>query len=475
MTITNKILKIEASESNYLRSMVTEKDIVSLDRDTLTRSDLREVVRNAKAIFLNGSSFAEGELLNHPLIKASREFTVPLVLENFGIRAMTEAVGFGLDVELAYVQRSEQLQETRIVILKQKTGFPCTLRTESDSIELHSDRPTEVGRKAAAVGLRSTAVDAGVAPSTIVETEVDPGYFANRLGELIERAVETRSRAAQRAASDYPPGTVHTWYPTWEDKPIPGVSWKPFDYDQGTYLAVSLEVTLVASSNPKAKYLKVRTTGQGAAAVSGNRSMRHDDWLIRGAFQENIHIEYGPYDGNIPFQIDRSAPANENNVTNLSSTTGFSIGVTGGGSPEGPSGSVSVSYQSSNTIQQTIKDFKSTNRSDYKYGYFDFDMSATADGTRYNSWTDLIDSNVFNPGLHGVPDLAKYVQQAITEVVWRGPADYNDFQWFTYNISQRCRATWRDTYSFFTVNYKTNSATMTIPSWYFGVNFGEVN
>ena len=73
----------------------------------------------------------------------------------------------------------------------------------------------------------------------------------------------------------------------------------------------------------------------------------------------------------------QSKPENNNNTTNVSTTTGFEVGASAGGSKDGPEASISAAYSSSTTRRYDIPDFRVIKNSDAHYARFDYTMTKT--------------------------------------------------------------------------------------------------
>jgi hypothetical protein len=124
---------------------------------------------------------------------------------------------------------------------------------------------------------------------------------------------------------------------------------------------------VVAIDNEKgsAKYCAIKQTGAGV----GPGNMYKDDKWTRIFYQDDIEIKYGPHSRQAELQIDKYAPQNENSVTTVSATTGFTISA--GVSADGPS--AGISYENSTTEQRNIQDFSiesETNSNEFYCRYY---------------------------------------------------------------------------------------------------------
>ena len=111
-------------------------------------------------------------------------------------------------------------------------------------------------------------------------------------------------------------------------------------------------------------------------------------------------------------------PHTPNSSTTYTSTTGWSFGVSGGGSKDGPNANVTASYSQSNQESTTIKDFSVRNNSDGSMSGWNFYYTAV-DGTK---WQDHF---TWNNAPKGIADLAKSTLHVNAEAVYEGPADSN--------------------------------------------------
>ncbi len=476
----SSIFCFSTQKSELLEAFQDSHDINSLQTmqlKSLTFDQAYEKVKSADALYISGSEYTKGDFKDHPTLKAAESLAAPIILENFSAEAMAEVLGFGIDAELACVQMSAKRQEANICILKHKTSFEwMSVEGPVETVTLHSPRPAEVKAQAEAANLSQTAPEVNIQPAALVTEETGPNHWVQKIKAFFAEAAEWRSTEPSIDAT-LPPGRRYAWNTA--HSITPPVNWRPFGYDQGAFINVYFQVTMVAADDPtQNKYLSIKTLGNGMAAVSLGREMEHDEWLIRGAFQENLQISYGPMDTSNPaFIIQRNDPKNNNNTANLTSTTGFTVGASGGGSAEGPAGSVDVSYSQSNSVSQDIRQFKVVNSSSSSYAWFDFSMSLTGDNTVYNEPADLIEHVIGDTGLHSVPTIAKNVLEGSTETVWILPPDYAQIDLWTFNTSQTCRCIYRDRYDWATglASFKSPSQTMEQKKWYFAVDFSKVH
>jgi len=130
---------------------------------------------------------------------------------------------------------------------------------------------------------------------------------------------------------------------------------------------VTIQIQVVAIDNEKgsAKYCAIKQTGAGV----GPGNMFKDDKWTRVFYQDDVEIKYGPHSRQAELQIDKYAPQNENGVTTVSATTGFTISA--GVSADGPS--AGISYENSKTEQRNIQDFSiksETNSNEFYCRYY---------------------------------------------------------------------------------------------------------
>ena len=207
-------------------------------------------------------------------------------------------------------------------------------------------------------------------------------------------------------------------YPSYEGEP----SWTGTTRCQ-TFCAVT--IVMYATKQPRKKWIKFQLTD----AVGMKVTMANDQNSRRGHFNQKAKVYIYPgeghdlHDSQLPPGWTRPyfEPRTPNSETMYISTTGWSVGVTGGGDANGPKAEVTASYSQSEQVRRNIYDFSVRNLSDHSMSGWEFYYTAV-DG-------DWAKHTYYKAGwgwaISGIADLAKSTMTINTEAVYEGPADTN--------------------------------------------------
>lgn len=222
----------------------------------------------------------------------------------------------------------------------------------------------------------------------------------------------------------------------------------PGNSGQKPFINVDWKITMAATSNPPAKWVVIESVGTGISA----NGLKWNNKYNRGYFLEKAIVQYGPATdnahgafGRLPagWSIDRHSPANANNSSNLTVTTGWTLGATvGAGEKLGGNASVSAGYSKSESSSVDLSDFRVVNRTNGVRGIWDYQLSSVG-GQPYNTWSDIFDKPFLQKAhLRTVPTLAQYVLQPGNQVVYRGPVNFNGKIKFGLEAHQHLRRSW---------------------------------
>jgi hypothetical protein len=208
----------------------------------------------------------------------------------------------------------------------------------------------------------------------------------------------------------------------------------------------SFNIELAAVLEPiKSKYIKVTSVGTGISANPAWNSARN-----RGYFTSNARVlcypgrDHAPSKASLPIGWRRIAiaPETSNSTETYTRTTGWSIGVKGGGKvAEKPeiSAELSASYSSSESYTETIKDFQVKNLSSAAVCEWHYEYTKMA-----RSWTSL-----FNwPApfryivIDRLPDLCTSTMFLKNEAIYEAPAEAQGTQQFVFYIEQTTARLW---------------------------------
>ncbi len=262
----------------------------------------------------------------------------------------------------------------------------------------------------------------------------------------VAKEMQTRSYVPRsgRFSDDVPVSTQHaqTYYISTGLR-----EFNPGKSGQKPFINVDWKITIAATSNPPAKWIVVESQGTGISA----NGLKSNSMYNRGYFLEKAIIQFGPamVNAHHPFgalpagwSIDRHSPANANDSSNLTVTTGWSLGATAGDAKVGGNGSVSVGYSRSETSSINLSDFRVVNRTNGVRGIWDYQLSAVG-GQPYNAWSDIFEKPFLRkPQVRALPTLAQHVLQPGNQVVYRGPANFSGKINFRLEAHEHLRRTW---------------------------------
>ena len=168
--------------------------------------------------------------------------------------------------------------------------------------------------------------------------------------------------------------------------------------------------------------------------------MYKDDKWTRIFYQDDIEIKYGPQSRQAELHIDKYAPQNENGVTTVSATTGFTISA--GASADGPS--AGISYENSTTEQRNIQDFSiesNTNSNEFYCYYYLIKRKSPAfmgiEESEYFkfpfSHSPLLKWAVF----HEIPRLGKSTFPIANECVWKADLSFRKKVKYEFEVAHR--------------------------------------
>jgi hypothetical protein len=183
---------------------------------------------------------------------------------------------------------------------------------------------------------------------------------------------------------------------------------------QVTNNSVVMEISLIASFNPKYKYLRIRSVGAGFNPANG-APMQYDSTYDRGYFQSHVKIHMQPNTDKL--RTLSTEPKNVNKQAQYTTNSEFSVGVDISKNP-----TFSSSYTISETMTTTVSDFDIYNNGAGVTADWDFDLSMTE-----NSIWDIFDEEFLKKAkVKPLPALATKNLQAVTEAVWYADNTLNE-------------------------------------------------
>lgn len=183
---------------------------------------------------------------------------------------------------------------------------------------------------------------------------------------------------------------------------------------QVTNNSVIMEITLIASYNPKYKYLRIRSVGAGFNPANG-APMDNNSTYDRGFFQSAVKIHMQPETSLL--KTLSTDPKNVNNQAQYTTSSSFSVGVDVSKNP-----TFKASYDISESLTTLVSDFNIYNNGAGVTADWDFLLSMTE-----NSIWDIFSEPFMKKGqVKALPALATKNLQAVTEAVWYGEDTLTD-------------------------------------------------
>lgn len=233
---------------------------------------------------------------------------------------------------------------------------------------------------------------------------------------------------------------------------------------QVTNNSVVMEISLIASFNPRYKYLRIRSVGAGFNPTNGGE-MQYDSTYDRGYFQSNVNIHMQPNTDKL--RTLSTEPKNVNKQSQYTTSSQFNVGVDISKNP-----SFSASYTISESLTTVVSDFNIYNNGAGVTADWDFSLSMTE-----NSIWDIFDEEFLKKAkVKPLPSLATKNLQAVTEAVWYADNTVNDvigvqLYWKVDHFHCYVTGDWTS----YTEHYTHKWKTVGYQSTPVNIDFGSVN
>lgn len=193
--------------------------------------------------------------------------------------------------------------------------------------------------------------------------------------------------------------------------------------DQVAVFDLDFEAELVLDSDRGKKNVFFRPIGSGQHPGS----LEWDGNSKRGFYQESQKITITPSNTSDVTLYDH-APASPNANSTYTSSTGWTIGVSGA-DPE-------LSYSASNETTTTLPDFSMINHTSGQVASWTFEMST--------DWDDMFNHPAFSKcKVKSLPTLAKSNLKPDFEAIYRSDSSYDGIVHFNFEIETWMRKLWR--------------------------------
>ncbi|MEE9398319.1 MAG: OmpH family outer membrane protein [Methylococcales bacterium] len=404
------------------------------------------------------------------LVQAAQEEGIPVALENVSADKMAKLVGVGVDVDMVVVETRANGGQ---VLLNIWDDEAVTLEDSEGSARgglppnVTPEQRAELEEKAKSGKPRHPPLPKGPQAKSKVAPTSNSFQQATTDVEHILTMRPYSKGAEDLALSDkynnYCDRSVTTACHEFQTAFLP-YYWCPDGYcshkaNLNAQFSFGMYVT------PISKYIVFQTVGSVGA------DLMHDAANYKGYFLESFKANYTPLGVPSGWVLDETAPQNANNTGSVTSTTGFSFGVSAGADKKGPNAGASASYSSSTSVKTDLTDWKVINHNVPPKAKWTFKLSKTGVGV-YDDWEDIFDWKAIEGWYLGsLPDMSKYGFQPRTEAVWRGPASTVGTITFESHFEMLLRYSWVIEY-FVWRDYRmdTDKATW-IHNWVFNLGY----
>lgn len=331
-------------------------------------AEAAELLEGTRGVLLDFAMASDGELLAwKPIIDAALKNGVPLIMENArDASRLAGAIGIGVAADLVMVTSDGPNRHH--------------VRVYGDHSLLDEYRSAQAEEVAVAPTPKST-LEAGVL----------------EIGEELRRAPEL----AALATANVPTNGYQYFlldFPAVQLTLVSGAQTANLDLD------FEAELVLDAARGKKALFVRPVGSGQHPGTLYANGDGK------RGYYQESIRVSVVPFGGNEGnVALYDHQPASPNSSSSYTSSTGWTIGVSG----QDPQ----LSYSQSEQETTTLPDFSMVNDTSGQVAKWTFKMS--------RSWQDMVEIKGFTCKVRGVPSLAKSNLRPNFEALYRAESSYN--------------------------------------------------
>lgn len=459
----------------------------------------KKLLDNVDEVYVNAAGFTPGALVQDKYVQEAMERKLPLIIENIKKDDLLKLAGIGINAKVAVVESIAGIRGARVSVIEEgdpgvpsgtvapRPPFSDENMMEDKLVEMDVSKLTPeemqkmkelepIPKSVNRVKLEKIPKGESV-PATIDELvndvkktleqhkakrkvvpqgsartgfliQNDGNYFASSDPAFIElpKKSELRNQIFGNSTGIPVPQTVTVpncaqYYIDWS---IAQRTWAASG--QTRRVNISYDIWLYASSVQGQKYLLMTEKGElNPGTLLANTE------FDRGYYTERFYQKFGPYNNGLKQKV---APENCNDVSNVATTTGWSVGATAGADANGPSTSVSFSYSSSTTVSHNIPDFKVNNTSDNRFAMIDYTLSKCGEGN-YNDWTDLMYQPFLKRGrVATVPQWSTSNMYPYTEGVWSFPKTTNSAeQLYIYQyvkdrrVTETANSIWKSYYN----------------------------
>ena len=380
-----------------------------------------QLAQEADLAIVDGKSIMEGNEEEHGVLISALESGLPVIMKNATSEAMTAFVGVGMDAETVILQKMGKGMQVEAI----DSGELESRLAEVEASKA-PDKPKasslSTGGSSGSVSTKDTLTTATVSSLESDSPVVSPSSFDI---EVSSSALSASSIMPPSPFSgerpDLPEGAYRAFYvkQVYQSALWEGGTKKPIFLNPGSNINIGYFIELFATDFPRQKYVQITTTGTGFS-LGIAQSLSFTD---RGWYMEYAHNGFGP-DNPEDGLLEKMAPESKNTSANITSSTGFSVGVQENLGFDGLklTGGIGVSanWDWSRSTSIDIPDFEVRSNPYNNQARWEYHLRKTYNGDLYNTWESLMNGD----SLKSLPVMSYTSVPIHHQAVWRfGPDD----------------------------------------------------
>ena len=378
----------QATQVNQLVKTINA-GILQSQSDKSPEPDL-QLAKEADLAIVDGKAILDGNEEEHGVLISALESGLPIIMKNATSEAMTSFVGVGMDAETVILRKMGKGMQVEAI----DSGELESRLAEVEASKA-SDKPKasslSTGGSSGSVGTKDTLTTATVSSLESGSPVVSPSSFDMGVSSSAPSAssvIPPSPFSGER--SDLPDGAYHAYH---IQQVIRTTKWSngttgPILMNPGSIINIGYFIELFATDFPRQKYVQITTVGTGfSLGIAQNNSPTNRGWYLD--YARNVFGPQNPQDG----FLERLAPETENTSANITSSTGFGVGVQKNLGFDGLklTGGVGVSanWDWSRSASIDIPDFEVHSVTDNNLASWQYYLRKTYGGDFYNTWESL--------------------------------------------------------------------------------------
>ena len=379
-----------------------------------------QLAQEADLAIVDGKSIMDGNEEEHGILISALESGLPVIMKNATSEAMTAFVGVGMDAETVILQKMGKGMQVEAIDLGELESRLAEVEA-SKAPDKPKASSLSTGGSSGSVSTKDTLTTATVSSLEAGSPVVSPSSFDMGVSSSAPSAssvIPPSPFSGER--SDLPDGAYHAYHvqqvfrtTSWSDGTTGPILMNP-----GSMINIGYFIELFATDFPRQKYVQITTVGTGfSLGIAQNHSLTNRGWYLD--YARNVFGPLNPQDG----FLERLAPETENTSANITSSTGFGVGVQKNLGFDGLklTGGIGVSanWDWSRSASVDLPDFEVQSVTDNNLASWSYFLRKTFEGDIYNDWKSLIDGK----HLRGLPVMSYTSIPIHHQAVWRFAPD----------------------------------------------------